>query len=96
MDLGQDRRGVDMGPSAIRYARLEDALSDLGYTVTDLGNAGVPIPEMVASRQEARHLDAVRSVCDEVARRAEAVAKQGDDPAAGGAEAIPTDDAPAG
>jgi arginase len=44
MDLGQDRRGVDMGPSAIRYARIEGALEDLDYRVTDLGNAGVPIP----------------------------------------------------
>ena len=46
MDLGQDRRGVDMGPSAIRYARLQGALEDLGYRVDDLGNAEAPIPEM--------------------------------------------------
>jgi arginase len=77
MDLGQDRRGVDMGPSAIRYARVEGALDDLDYRVTDLGNAGVPIPEVVASRQEARHLEAVRSVCEEVARRAEAIVSDG-------------------
>ena len=77
MDLGQDRRGVDMGPSAIRYARLEDALTDLGYAVTDLGNASVPIPEVVASREEVRHLEAVRSVCAEVAERAAAVISDG-------------------
>ena len=77
MDLGQDRRGVDMGPSAIRYARIEGALEDLDYRVTDLGNAGVPIPEVVASRQEARHLEAVRSVCEEVAGRAEAIVSDG-------------------
>jgi len=77
MDLGQDRRGVDMGPSAIRYARLEGALTDLGYAVTDLGNAGVPIPEVVASREEVRHLEAVRSVCAEVAERAAAVVSDG-------------------
>jgi arginase len=77
MDLGQDRRGVDMGPSAIRYARIEGALEDLDYRVTDLGNAGVPIPEVVASRQEARDLEAVRSVCEEVARRAEAIVSDG-------------------
>ena len=46
MGLGQDRRGVDMGPSAIRYARLQGALDDLGYRVDDLGNAEAPIPEM--------------------------------------------------
>ncbi len=77
MDLGQDRRGVDMGPSAIRYARIEGALADLHYRVTDLANAGVPIPEVVASRQEARHLEAVRSVCEEVAGRAEAIVFDG-------------------
>ena len=77
MALGQDRRGVDMCPSAIRYARLEDALTDLGYAVTDLGNEGVPIPEVVASREEVRHLEAVRSVCVEVAGRAAAVVSDG-------------------
>jgi len=77
MDLGQDRRGVDMGPSAIRYARIDTALTELGLKVTDLGNAGVPIPEVVASREEVRHLEAVRSVCAEVAQRAVAVVSDG-------------------
>ena len=70
MDLGQDRRGVDMGPSAIRYARIEASLDDLGNKVTDLGNAGVPIPEIVAAGEEVKHLAAVRSVCEEVSERA--------------------------
>ena len=77
MDLGQDRRGVDMGPSAIRYARLEDSLAELGYKVTDLGNAGVPIPEVVSSGESVRHLEAVRRVCAEVAQRAAAVVADG-------------------
>ncbi|WAH37428.1 arginase [Alicyclobacillus dauci] len=45
-DLGQRRRGVDMGPSAIRYAGLSMKLETLGYTVKDLGNINVPTPEM--------------------------------------------------
>jgi arginase len=77
MDLGQDRRGVDMGPSAIRYARIEDALEDLGHRVTDLGNAGVPIPEMVDSSEDVKHLDAVKSVCEEVSARASAIVSEG-------------------
>jgi arginase len=77
MDLGQDRRGVDMGPSAIRYARLEAALADLGHRVTDLGNAGVPIPELVAKEEEVKHLAAVRSVCEEVSDRAAAIVSEG-------------------
>ncbi len=46
IDLGADRRGVDMGPSAIRYAHLQSKLEDLGYTVQDEGNVEVAIAEM--------------------------------------------------
>ncbi|MFM8426684.1 MAG: arginase [Chloroflexota bacterium] len=46
IDLGADRRGVDMGPSAIRYAHLQNKLEDLGYTVNDEGNVEVAIAEM--------------------------------------------------
>ena len=77
MDLGQDRRGVDMGPSAIRYARIEDALEELGRGVTDLGNAGVPIPEMVDSGEHVKHLAAVKRVCEEVADRATGIVSEG-------------------
>jgi arginase len=77
MDLGQDRRGVDMGPSAIRYARLEACLEDLGHGVTDLGNAGVPIPEVVSSGEKVKHLAAVKSVCEEVSERAAAIVSEG-------------------
>jgi arginase len=70
MDLGQDRRGVDMGPSAIRYARLNGALEDLGYPVTDLGNVATPIPETVVEREDTDNVGAIRDVCEEVAREA--------------------------
>ncbi len=45
MDLGADRRGVDMGPSAIRYAGLADQLEALDQTCTDGGDVPVPRPE---------------------------------------------------
>ncbi len=45
VDLGADRRGVDMGPSAIRYAHLHQKLTELGYTLDDQGNIEVPIQE---------------------------------------------------
>ena len=48
IDLGADRRGVDMGPSAIRYAHLQAQLEALGYSVRDEGNIHVPIAEMCA------------------------------------------------
>ncbi len=46
IDLGADRRGVDMGPSAIRYSHLQQKLEELGYDVQDEGNVEVPIAEM--------------------------------------------------
>jgi arginase len=45
MDLGADRRGVDMGPSAIRYAGLVEELHDIGYDCRDHGDLRVPRPE---------------------------------------------------
>jgi len=43
MDFGQTRRGVDMGPSAIRYAGLTDRLEGLGYSVYDEGDLNIKI-----------------------------------------------------
>jgi arginase len=45
MDLGADRRGVDMGPSALRYANLNEKLKELSHDVQDLGDLDVIIPE---------------------------------------------------
>src|ERR687890_2177482 len=77
MDLGQNRRGVDMGPSAIRYARLNEALEDLGYPVTDFGNVETPIPETVEEREDADNVGAIRDVCEETAERAARMAYDG-------------------
>ena len=48
VDLGAGRRGVDMGPSAIRYAHLQNKLEELGYAIEDKGNIDIPIQEMCA------------------------------------------------
>lgn len=48
VDMGADRRGVDMGPSAIRYALLKEQLEKLGHIVIDKGNVEVPIAELCA------------------------------------------------
>ncbi len=67
MDLGQRRRGVDMGPSALRYAGLDQRLRALGYTVIDSGNLSVPLPENEPpDNSQARHLDSIAGVCREV------------------------------
>ncbi len=60
IDLGADRRGVDMGPSAIRYAHLQKKLEDLGYTVQDEGNVEVPIAEMCSiTNPKLKYIDCI-------------------------------------
>ncbi|HMD01507.1 MAG TPA: arginase [Candidatus Baltobacteraceae bacterium] len=74
MDLGADRRGVDMGPSAIRYARLREGLEALGVTnLVDHGNLAVPVPESHAAQavKNAKYLPIILSVCDELAHLVE-------------------------
>ena len=48
LDLGAGRRGVDMGPSAIRYAGLEERLTTLGVDCVDRGNVASPVAEAIA------------------------------------------------
>jgi arginase len=66
MDLGQNRRGVDMGPSALRYAGLQARLERLGYTVHDQGNIPVPNPEEEVAEGSTRRLKTVAAVCQAV------------------------------
>ena len=64
MDLGAGRRGVDMGPSAFRIARIVERIEALGCNVQELGDIEVPIPEMLtAGEDKARYLDEIASVC---------------------------------
>ena len=63
MDLGTSRRGTDMGPSAIRYARLTEALRQIGHTVRDLGNLDVPVAESLdAGNPRLKHIEAIEPV----------------------------------
>jgi len=68
LDLGQGRRGVDMGPSAMRAAGLEERLRSLGYEVVDHGNVASPEPEAAAVHDErARFLPEIRESCARIA-----------------------------
>jgi len=68
LDLGQGRRGVDMGPSAIRYAGLEERLESLGLVVRDHGNVEAAVPEATTLRDErARFLPEIRETCERIA-----------------------------
>ena len=70
LDLGQGRRGVDMGPSAIRYAGLEERLASLGYAVRDHGNVETAVPEATALHDErARFLPEIKETCARIAAK---------------------------
>jgi arginase len=66
MDLGQNRRGVDMGPSALRYAHLQARLERLGHTVHDEGNLLAPNPEEHVVEGTIARRRAVAAVCQQV------------------------------
>lgn len=63
MDLGQTRRGVDMGPSAIRYAGVIERIENIGYSVEDKGNIEIALAERVHS-DENTNLKNLKAVAD--------------------------------
>ena len=82
LDLGAGRRGVDMGPSAIRYAGLDQQLSEkLGVRVTDAGNVVSPVVETtVMGDEKARYLGQILDLCDRLAALVEEAAARGATP----------------
>jgi arginase len=73
LDLGASRRGVDMGPSAVRVAGLEARLEALGHEVTDGGDIRVEIAEtQTAGKENAHYLKQISQTCT---RTAETVVK---------------------
>lgn len=74
MDLGADRRGVDMGPSAVRVAGVNQRLSALGYHVTDGGNINVRNPEMLREvHGNAKYLPEITEACQALAEKVNTV-----------------------
>ena len=64
LDLGQSRRGVDMGPSAVRVAGLEARLEAIGHIVEDAGNIAVAIPEQKKEgAAHAKYLKEITATC---------------------------------
>ena len=64
LDLGQARRGVDMGPSAVRVAGLEARLEAIGHVVEDAGNVAVAIPERKREgAASAKYLKEITATC---------------------------------
>jgi len=68
LDLGQQRRGVDMGPSAVRVAGLAAKLESLGHSVEDIGNVSVTLPEQKNfGDPQARYLREITATCTNLA-----------------------------
>jgi arginase len=86
MDLGADRRGVDMGPSAIRYAGLADTVEEMGLSCDDAGDLPVPRPEgrdpnaEAPGQGQAKYLRETRWVCRRVESAVANAIEEGDRP----------------
>jgi arginase len=78
MDLGQGRRGVDMGASALRYADAIGRLQNIGYDVTDLGNVWVPErTDRSIADEKLKYLSEVTSVSLDLAERVSNIIQKG-------------------
>jgi arginase len=73
MDLGAGRRGVDMGPSALRIAGVSEKLTALGYTVKDAGDIDIPAPETSdVTDPHLRYMPEIAAACQTLATEVEA------------------------
>jgi arginase len=78
LDLGAGRRGVDMGPSAVRLAGLNTKLESLGYEVEDLGNVLVAQQESTPTvRDNAKYLPEIAKTCEALAGKVEGILTAG-------------------
>src|SRR5207342_49994 len=72
MDLGAGRRGVDMGPSALRIAGVSDKLTALGYKVIDAGDIDIRTPEVAkVIDPKLRYLPEIAKACSTLASKVE-------------------------
>jgi arginase len=76
LDFGAARRGVDMGPSALRLAHLQPVLRQLGYHVEDIGNLLTPDRDAVAPGTDAA-IEVIAAVCTDLASRTAAAVRDG-------------------
>ncbi len=81
LDLGQGRRGVDMGPSALRVANLNARVAALGYEVEDLGNVAVEQAEASpAGHPQAKYLPQIAAACERLGGMVEQALERGSVP----------------
>lgn len=77
LDLGQEQRGVDLGPGALRYAGLSARLAGLGYQVEDIGNLEVPVRDVVTAERQRHYLPSIGKVCETVYQAGRTAVAQG-------------------
>ena len=78
LDLGAGRRGVDMGPSAIRYAGLDERIVELGRRCEDWGDVETAVPEATAVGDERmRYLPEIKATCERIAALVARAADEG-------------------
>lgn len=80
MDFGQARRGVDMGPAAVRYAGLNEKLRGLGFEVRDGGNIDTVVRDTLPERGGLAFMDEVVTVCSQVYEQAARALADGEMP----------------
>src|SRR5262245_31250534 len=81
MDLGADRRGVDMGPSAIRVADLNGRLAELGFQVIDEGNFVVRNAEMMQiTDRRLKYLPEIAAACQKLSTQVQTALESGSIP----------------
>ncbi len=81
MDLGADRRGVDIGTSAIRYADINDRLRTLGHSVKDMGNLLIPQPEsQPLGNPKLKYLEPIVRASEELAHVVTSILQEGEFP----------------
>ena len=81
LDLGSGRRGVDMGPSAIRYAQLGERIEELGLSIHDHGNVRTGMVEALDQGDpSARYWSAIKRTCEELADHVAATISEGEMP----------------
>lgn len=77
LDLGASRRGVEMGPSAVRLARLSSRLEQLGHEVVDTGDVPVPTRETLRLEHGIEFLPTITAVCRDLASRTAELVRTG-------------------
>ena len=80
IDLGQSKRGVDLGPGALRYAGLAEKLQALGHRVIDNGNLEVAVRETIPEQAQQHYLPAIATVCQAVYQTAQQAVAAGETP----------------